>query len=166
MSKIVEIHDRMKSAAEAGMRNRPQAEFEKLVKDKLGVSKFVLVSNREPYVHFYSGDKIEYYRYASGMSIALDSIAQVTQGIWVAHGSGDADFKVTDSHNRIMVPPDNPVYTLKRIRLNKSQENGYYYGFSNRVLWPLCHVVFVRPKFESHFWDAYQKVNRYFAEAV
>jgi trehalose 6-phosphate synthase len=166
MSKIVEIHDRMKSAAEAGMRNRPQAEFEKLVKDKLGVSKFVLVSNREPYVHFYSADKIEYYRYASGVSIALDSIAQVTKGIWVAHGSGDADFKVTDSHNRIMVPPDNPIYTLKRIHLNKSQENGYYYGFSNQVLWPLCHVVFVRPKFESHFWDAYQKVNRYFAEAV
>jgi trehalose 6-phosphate synthase len=146
--------------------SRAQEELKELVKNKLGVAKFVLVSNREPYVHFYGEDRIEHYRYASGLTIALDSIAVATKGIWVAHGSGDADFDVTDSHNRVSVPPDDPAYTLKRIHLSKRQENGYYYGFSNQVLWPLCHVVFVRPRFEARSWEIYKEVNRRFAEAA
>ena len=176
MSRIIEVFDRLKSAGakavdKAMSRDRedqksPEQELQELVKSKLGITKFVLVSNREPYVHFYSGDKVEFFRYASGLTIALDSIAQATKGLWVAHGSGDADFEVTDSKNCVSVPPDDPSYTLKRINLTKSQENGYYYGFSNQVLWPLCHIAFVRPKFDAKNWEIYQQVNRLFAEAV
>lgn len=176
MSKLTEAFDRLKSAGVKAVdktlsRDRvdqinPEQELQELVKNKLGVTRLVLVSNREPYVHFYSGDKIESFRYASGLTIALDSIARTTKGLWVAHGSGDADFEVTDPKNCVSVPPDDPSYTLRRINLTKSQENGYYYGFSNQVLWPLCHAAFVRPKFDAKNWEIYQQVNRLFAEAV
>jgi alpha,alpha-trehalose-phosphate synthase [UDP-forming] len=137
-----------------------------LIRKKLSISKFMIVSNREPYVHFYEGDNIRHIRYASGLTIALDSIARLSQGIWVAHGSGDADKETTDDQGRIMVPPEEPQYTLKRLWLSKAEENGYYYGFSNQVLWPLCHVAYVRPRFELEYWNYYQKVNQIFARAV
>ncbi|HEX9912453.1 MAG TPA: trehalose-6-phosphate synthase, partial [candidate division Zixibacteria bacterium] len=137
-----------------------------LIRKKLSISKFMIVSNREPYVHFYEGDTIRHIRYASGLTIALDSIARTSKGIWVAHGSGDADMDTADDKGRIMVPPEEPQYTLKRIQLSKEEDNGYYYGFSNQVLWPLCHVAYVRPKFELEYWNYYQKVNQLFARAV
>ncbi|MDH4222333.1 MAG: trehalose-6-phosphate synthase [candidate division Zixibacteria bacterium] len=137
-----------------------------LIRKKLSISKFIIVSNREPYLHFYEGDSIRHIRYASGLTIALDPIANLSQGTWVAHGSGDADMDTTDEKGKVMVPPDDPKYTLKRIWLSKKEEYGYYYGFSNQVLWPLCHVAYIRPKFELAYWNYYQRVNQLFAQAV
>ncbi|MBI3565827.1 MAG: trehalose-6-phosphate synthase, partial [Elusimicrobia bacterium] len=46
------------------------------------------------------------------------------------------------------------------------EENGYYYGFSNEGLWPLCHIAHVRPDFRPEDWAHYQAANLKFAEAV
>jgi trehalose 6-phosphate synthase len=55
---------------------------------------------------------------------------------------------------------------LKRVWLTKEEENGYYYGYSNEALWPLCHRAFQRPLFRKEDWDFYLKVNQKFAEAI
>src|SRR4030065_2425011 len=176
MAKLDDLLDRVKSAGAKALEKadsvdktgkaNPAEVLKEQVKSKLGVSKLVLASNREPYVHFYGDDGVQHFRYASGLTIALDSVAQATGGIWVAHGAGQADREVADAEGRVAVPPESPNYTLKRIFLNKSQENGNYYGFFNQVLWPLCHVAFVRPNFDVKFWEAYQEVNRLFAQAI
>ena len=98
--------------------------------------------------------------------MALDPILRASGGVWIAHGSGDADRSVVDSSDHVMVPPDEPSYTLRRVWLNKEQEDGHYYGISNQGLWPLCHVVFTRPSFLPEDWEAYREVNRRFADAV
>jgi trehalose 6-phosphate synthase len=64
------------------------------------------------------------------------------------------------------VPPDRPAYRLKRVWLTKEQEEGYYYGFANSALWPLCHVAYRRPLFREDQWRAYRQVNLLFAERV
>jgi trehalose 6-phosphate synthase len=50
--------------------------------------------------------------------------------------------------------------------LTREQENGYYYGFANEGLWPLCHIAHVRPTFRASDWEAYRDVNQKFANAV
>jgi len=137
-----------------------------LVKSKLGESLFIVASNREPYVHTYKEDRIEFQRPASGMAIALDSVMQACGGVWVAHGSGDADKETVDGKDKIAVPPSNPKYTLRRVWMNKEEEEGYYYGLSNETFWPLCHIVYVRPKFNESDWDMYKKINKRFADAI
>lgn len=127
---------------------------------------FVVVSNREPYIHEYDGDAIVCRRPASGMALALDPVAQASGGLWVAHGSGGADQEVCDAVGRTSVPPEQPAYTLKRVRLTKEQEENYYYGFANSALWPLCHLAYRRPVFNEAHWQAYQEVNALFAGAV
>jgi trehalose-6-phosphate synthase len=137
-----------------------------LVKDKVGDHAFIAVSNREPYIHSYTESGIRWHTPASGMATALDPVMRASGGTWIAHGSGDADRDVVDARDRIRVPPDHPAYTLRRVWLTKEEEDGFYYGFSNEGLWPLSHIVHVRPIFRENDWVHYRRVNEKFAEAV
>jgi trehalose 6-phosphate synthase len=137
-----------------------------VARTRLGGAKLIVVANREPYIHRYKDGEIEWIRPAGGLTTAIDPVMQACGGIWVAHGSGDADAEVSDANGRVGVPPDDPNYVLRRVWLSKEDEEGYYYGFANSMLWPLCHQVFARPIFDPHHWDAYRTVNEMFAAAV
>ena len=137
-----------------------------LVREKIGDATFVVVSNREPYMHVMKEGRVHVVRPASGLVTAVDPMLRACRGTWIAHGSGNADRKVVDDGGRVMVPPENPLYTLKRVWLSKAEEDGYYYGFANSALWPLCHNVYARPVFDSRHWDIYKQVNQKFANAV
>lgn len=127
----------------------------------------VVVSNREPYLHRRGKDgQIEWMHTPGGVSVALDALMRERGGVWIAHGAGDADRDVVDDRDHVGVPPDDPSYTLRRIWLSEAEERGYYNGFSNEGLWPLCHVAHVRPTFRTEDWEAYQEVNRRFAKAA
>lgn len=141
--------------------------LENVVLDRLGDVKVVVVANREPYIHTYDGDEIRCVRPASGLTTALDPVMRVCGGVWVAHGSGGrADRAVVDERDRVAVPPEDPSYTLRRVWLTKTEEQGYYYGFSNDALWPLCHIAYTRPRFDASDWEQYRAVNQKFADAV
>ena len=137
-----------------------------ILNEKIGDDLFIVVSNREPYIHKWREGKITVDKPASGLVTAMDPMLQACQGIWVAHGSGNADRKAVDSKGRVKVPPGTDTYTLRRVWLSKEEEMGYYYGFSNGTLWPLCHVAFARPAFDAQHWENYRCVNRRFADAV
>jgi len=141
-------------------------DLQELVKTKLAGRLFIVVSNREPYIHISSGDEIQCVVPASGLTVALDPMMRACSGVWVAHGSGNADRKVVDAKNRVSVPPDEPSYSLRRIWLTKEEEEGYYLGLSNEALWPLCHVAYTLPIFDEADWNTYKKVNQLFADAV
>ena len=141
-------------------------ELQALVHSKLKEYPFIVVSNREPYIHSWVGEEIKCRRPASGVTMALDPVMQACGGTWIAHGSGDADPDVADEEGRISVPTEAPRYMLKRVWLSKSEEAAYYDGFSNQALWPLCHIVYVKPIFRQKDWDTYKEVNRRFADAV
>lgn len=128
--------------------------------------KLLVVSNREPYIHRKIEDSIKIEKPAGGLTSALDDVLKVLGGMWVAWGSGSGDPKSVDSRNCVPVPPDNPSYTLKRVWLHPKLVENYYNGYSNQVLWPLCHITLDRVYYRKKFWEAYTRVNRAFAQAV
>jgi len=136
------------------------------VRSKLNSSRLFVVSNREPYMHSREGKSLKVLIPASGLVTALEPILQACDGTWIAHGSGDADRETVDQNDRLAVPPDEPKYTLRRVWLSKEEEEGYYYGFANEGLWPLCHIAHTRPLFRSLDWERYEQVNKKFAKAV
>jgi trehalose 6-phosphate synthase len=140
--------------------------LEELAQTRLAGRKLVVVGHREPYIHQYEGEEVRCLHPATGLVTALDPILQAMGGVWVAHGSGSADRAASDEHGHLQVPPDRPAYTLRRVWLTKPEEQGYYYGFANEALWPLCHVAFARPRFDAADWEQYQQVNLKFADAV
>jgi alpha,alpha-trehalose-phosphate synthase [UDP-forming] len=136
------------------------------VRARLQDGRLFVVSNREPYTHVRRGKSIEVSVPASGLVTALEPVLRACDGTWVAHGSGDADMETVDANDRLIVPPDDPRYTLRRVWLTKDEEEGYYYGFANEGLWPLCHIAHTRPLFRASDWQHYQEVNRKFADAL
>jgi trehalose 6-phosphate synthase len=137
-----------------------------LLHEELAGDEVIVVSNREPYLHMQTSSGIEVRRPASGLVTAVEPVMRACSGTWVAHGSGTADRESVDRNDRVPVPPSNPSYTLRRVWLSKEEEEGYYYGFANEGLWPLCHIAHVRPVFRSSDWEQYEKVNQRFADAV
>lgn len=136
------------------------------VRNRLEDGRLFVVSNRQPYIHLRRGKSVVVSQPASGLVTALEPVLRACGGTWVAHGSGDADMEAVDMHDRLLVPPDDPHYTLRRVWLSKEEEEGYYYGFANEGLWPLCHIAHTRPLFRANDWKHYQDVNRKFADAL
>jgi trehalose 6-phosphate synthase len=127
----------------------------------------VVVSNREPWVHDYAEDgSIRVRSTPGGVGVALDAMMRERGGVWIAHGAGSADRAVVDERGSIEMPPDAPAYRLRRIWLTAEEQERYYAGFSNNALWPLCHQAHVRPVFKAEDWEAYQIVNKRFAEVA
>jgi trehalose 6-phosphate synthase len=137
-----------------------------VLREKLLGDEVIVVSNREPFLHVHSEGKIIVRRPASGLVTAMEPVMRACSGTWIAHGSGDADRETVDKNDRIRVPPEKPSYTLRRVWLSPEEEKGYYYGFANEGLWPLCHIAHVRPVFRTPDWEQYLRVNRRFAQAV
>jgi len=126
----------------------------------------IVVSNREPYIHKKAGSGIKVERPAGGLTSAMDDVLRATGGTWVAWGSGSGDRDTVDDRSHIQVPPENPTYTLKRVWLRPGEADNYYHGYSNQVLWPLCHITLDRVYYRKKFWEDYKKVNCLFADAV
>jgi len=134
--------------------------------NELPETQIIVVSNREPYIHNRTAAGIGVQIPASGLVAALEPVMRACGGTWIAHGSGSADRETVDARDSIRVPPERPAYTLRRIWLSEEEQDGYYYGFANEGLWPLCHIAFVRPSFRESDWNLYRKVNAKFAQAV
>lgn len=140
-----------------------RAKVQEVLRDR----QLVIIANREPYSHEKRDGKIQVVRPASGVVTALEPIMRLCGGgVWVGHGSGSADREVVDKNNEVRVPPENPTYTLRRVWLSKEEENGYYFGFSNEGLWPLCHLAYTRPTFRLNDWEMYKSVNQKFADTT
>jgi len=144
---------------------RPE-DLTRAVREYLGEVPIVIASNREPYQHVQGPSGIEVIRSPGGLASALDSVARATGATWVAQAAGDADRSASDEHGRVRVPPGDERYTLQRLWLEPEERALEYSRFCNGCLWPLCHIVYVRPHFVASHWRAYQEVNEQFAEAV
>ena len=138
------------------------------LRSKLREKPLFVVSNREPYMHILNGKErsIQVIVPASGLVTALEPVLLACNGTWIANGSGNADRAVVNQQDHLRVPPDHPSYTLRRVWLTDDEDKGYYEGFSNEGLWPLCHIAHTRPVFRPEDWRQYQKINRRFAGAV
>jgi trehalose 6-phosphate synthase len=136
------------------------------VEGRLGGTRLFAVSNREPYEHRHGPNGIEHKMPASGLVTGLEPILRACDGVWIAQGTGDADRDTVDAFDHVRVPPDHPQYTLRRVWLTPEEERGFYYGFANEGIWPLCHIAHTRPLFRADDWRHYREVNHKFAEAL
>jgi trehalose-6-phosphate synthase len=173
MAPLAESVRQARAAAEmeARLRNTNESQWtaQRLadhVRQKLNGSNLFVVSNREPYVHTRQGNSVTVTVPASGLVTAIEPVLCACRGTWIAQGSGNADAETVDSHDRIQVPPEEPLYTLRRVWITPEEEEGYYYGFANEGMWPLCHMAHARPTFRKPDYDDYDRVNARFADAL
>ncbi|MGH9591714.1 MAG: trehalose-6-phosphate synthase, partial [Bryobacteraceae bacterium] len=144
VSRLASSFTAAKAAAEEEARLRDSADshwttdrLRVFVQGRLGSSRLVMVSNREPYEHFHGPSGIACSVPASGLVTAIEPILRACDGTWIAQATGDADRETADQHGRLRVPPDHPRYSLRRLWLTPEEVQGFYLGFANEGLWPL-----------------------------
>jgi trehalose 6-phosphate synthase len=167
LNDLRELVDRMTSDQEDASGQWTARRLKQTLNRHLHGEQIVILANREPYIHERRADgHIEVLHPASGLVTALEPVMRACSGVWVAHGSGNADRETVDRNDHISVPPGEGSYHIRRVWLSEEELQGYYYGFSNEGLWPLCHVAHTRPVFRAEDWRRYQVVNEKFADAV
>jgi trehalose 6-phosphate synthase len=143
------------------------ARLQRVLQERFHDQQVLVVSHRQPVVHELGDDgSIVARTPVSGLVTALDPVLRATGGTWIAHGSGSGDRASVDRFDRLRIGSRDGAYTLRRVWLTRGEERGHYLGFSNRVLWPLCHLAFEPPRFTRSDWRHYQDVNARFADAV
>ncbi|RWH81183.1 MAG: trehalose-6-phosphate synthase [Mesorhizobium sp.] len=164
--KVLREFEKNGHSADAALVTWSPDTLRKILADELPETQVIVVSNREPYIHNTRDDGVELLVPASGLVSALEPITRACAGTWIAYGGGSADRLTVDKNDRVEVPPGKPSYTLRRVWLTEEEYQGYYLGFANEGLWPLCHIAFTRPIFRALDWEAYESVNRKFADTV
>jgi trehalose 6-phosphate synthase len=143
------------------------ARLSAFVRETFKGERLIVVSNREPIIHDRAPDgTIREREPASGVVTALEPLSLACQGTWIAHGSGSADRAVVDGRDGLMLERQAGRYRLRRLWISSEHEAGYYYGFANSGLWPLCHLAHVKPVFRADDLQCYWHVNNQFAQAV
>ncbi|HEX7888628.1 MAG TPA: trehalose-6-phosphate synthase [Ramlibacter sp.] len=164
--RLRELDDEYRRLQAASETSWTAQRLQSLLRTHLRGDEVIVVSNREPYLHQKRDGRLIVQRPASGLVTAVEPVMRACSGTWIAHGSGSGDREAVDRHDRVALPPGEGEYLLRRLWLTPEQEQGYYYGFANEGLWPLCHVAHVRPVFREADWEHYREVNRMFADAV
>jgi trehalose-6-phosphate synthase len=137
-----------------------------MVASRLTSDQVIVVSDRQPFSHERLNGQLVVKQPASGLITAVEPIVRACGGTWVAHGSGSADREAVDDNDVWLSPVAGGSYRLRRLWMTDAETRAYRDGFSNSGLWPLCHMVHVRPAFVERDWQQYQKVNRRFADAI
>jgi trehalose 6-phosphate synthase len=136
------------------------------LRTNLDGQRVIVVANREPVIHEWMENQLVVRHPASGLVTALEPVIRACSGVWVAHGGGSADRAASDAEGRFAVVGGDTSYSLRRIWLAPEEERGYYYGYANEALWPLCHLAPAQPVFRREDWAQYRAVNQRFADAV
>jgi trehalose 6-phosphate synthase len=125
------------------------------------------VANRAPVSHkLTSENEVTVARSASGLVTALEPLVATQKGTWVAHGSGEADRLVVDADQGVVISASHSRYRLRYVWLTDDEYRGFYEGFANEGLWPLCHDLDVPPVFRRADFAAYEAANRKFVAAT
>jgi trehalose 6-phosphate synthase len=137
------------------------------VQEQYGGEEVIVLANREPFGHRTASDGRVICRHTtSGVVRALEPLVRATSGVWIAHGADPADRLLVDETDGLNVPPHAPCYRLRRVWLDDDEVRGYYDGFANEGLWPLCHRVHVRPVFRPDDFNSYWAINSRFVDAL
>jgi trehalose 6-phosphate synthase len=119
----------------------------------------ICVSHREPYAPVRAGAFQQLQRTTGGLVTALDAALRELGGRWIASGETAQTLEAPDDVK-------GRTYSIEQLALSERELDHYYSGFSNRVLWPLCHYFTGTVRFKPEEWHEYVKVNRRFADAV
>ena len=133
---------------------------------KESMQRVIVLANRAPLKHEWVNGTIRMTRSASGLVTALEPLLETYSGTWVAHAAGSADHDVAGRRGVTDASPANHSYRLRYVSLPEDQYRGYYFGFANEGLWPLCHAAGVMPAFRRRDYEMYRAANASFATVV
>jgi len=126
--------------------------------------RLVVVSNRLPVALRQEQGEWTVQAGAGGLVTALAPVLRNRGGMWIGwSGAADQD---ADVDGLLAEFSADAGYELHTVPLTREEVDGYYFGFSNEIIWPLFHDLQTRCRFDPEFWRSYLDANFKFAEIV
>lgn len=129
------------------------------------MARLIIVSNRLPVSVEWKAGKFAFTSSIGGLATGLRSFYRSRDARWL----GWCD--MPSSHSG----PDERAEVRARlieefgcypVFLTRGEVRDYYYGLSNRTLWPVFHQFPQFASFDRRSWEAYRRVNEHFRDAV
>ncbi|PRX54345.1 bifunctional alpha,alpha-trehalose-phosphate synthase (UDP-forming)/trehalose-phosphatase [Flagellimonas meridianipacifica] len=128
------------------------------------MSKTIIISNRLPVQLQISDGGLSAIPSVGGLATGMKSVHSGGESLWIGW-SGLTDEEIPESlENEIDKALEN--HGCSKVRLTENDVEGFYFGFSNRTIWPLFHYFLEYSEFELDFWNTYKVVNQKFADAI
>ncbi|MCL1632943.1 bifunctional alpha,alpha-trehalose-phosphate synthase (UDP-forming)/trehalose-phosphatase [Sporolactobacillus sp. CPB3-1] len=125
------------------------------------MSKTILISNRLPVTIKKEGDKPVFQESIGGLATGLKSYQQKSGALWIGW-SGVAEESLSEKEQQAIDETLQSDYSCVPVTLTKKDIDDYYYGFSNKTIWPLFHYFINKVHYNARTWEAYEEVNTKF----
>ncbi len=128
------------------------------------MGKTIIISNRLPVQLQISNGRINAVPSVGGLATGMKSVHSGGDSLWIGW-SGLTDEEIPDELgddiDRALAE-----HGSSKVKLTAEEVDGFYYGFSNRTIWPLFHYFLEYSEFELASWNTYKAVNQKFADAI
>lgn len=128
------------------------------------MGKTIIISNRLPLQINISDNNLKVSPSVGGLATGLKSFHEEGDSIWIGW-TGLAEEEVPEELRPEVVKKAKKQACIP-VSLSSDEVEKFYYGFSNRTIWPLFHYFMEYTEFESEHWKAYKQVNQKYADAV
>ena len=128
------------------------------------MAKTIIISNRLPVQLQISNGSLTAIPSVGGLATGMKSVHSGGESLWIGW-SGLTD-EETPEELEDEIDEALKEHGCAKVKLNSDEIDGFYYGFSNRTIWPLFHYFLKYSEFELNFWDTYKAVNQKFADAI
>lgn len=130
-------------------------------------NELVIVSNRLPISVRRANSKLEFYPSIGGLATGLAGYTKDKKCKWIGWPGLPSD-QLTDDE-KTEISKKLLTYNCYPIFLTQKQLDGFYFGYSNCILWPLFHGISITPNMinqQKKLWSVYKQVNALFADFV
>ncbi|MGR7811952.1 bifunctional alpha,alpha-trehalose-phosphate synthase (UDP-forming)/trehalose-phosphatase [Lacinutrix undariae] len=128
------------------------------------MNKTIIISNRLPLQVTLDNDILNVKPSVGGLATGLKSVHNEGNSLWIGW-SGLTEEELNDAQTKevkALVKKEK----CDTVSLTQKDLDNFYFGFSNRTLWPLFHYFMEYTEFENDHWESYKEVNQKFADAV
>ncbi|MGY5848457.1 bifunctional alpha,alpha-trehalose-phosphate synthase (UDP-forming)/trehalose-phosphatase [Salegentibacter sp. HM20] len=128
------------------------------------MSKTIIISNRLPLQINLENNNLEVTPSVGGLATGLKSFHQAGDSIWIGW-SGLTEEEIPENLLDEVAQKAKEEKCIA-VNLTSNEIDGFYYGFSNRTIWPLFHYFMEYTEAEQEYWEIYRQVNQKYADEV
>tara|TARA_B110000285_G_scaffold110113_1_gene125037 strand:- start:3195 stop:5399 length:2205 start_codon:yes stop_codon:yes gene_type:complete len=128
------------------------------------MAKNIIVSNRLPIQITKVENSFEFTPTSGGLATGMNSVHKGKDALWVGWPGINSD--EVDKNSWVPLKESLKKERYFPVSLNGEEIEDFYYGLSNKCLWPLFHYFIEFSDFKEQHWNSYVDVNRKFADSV
>jgi trehalose 6-phosphate synthase/phosphatase len=129
------------------------------------MQKILIVSNRLPLQVNIDNESISIKSSVGGLATGIKSIYKSFESQWIGW-PGITNEEINNEKLRSDIVSAVRKENCLPVYIDKKDMDLYYYGFSNKTIWPLFHYFTQYVDYNRDFWNSYIQVNEKFAEVI